>query len=223
MYKILHKNRFIIFFGTQLAILFGSLIFHTTLFTEKIVPVFFLVNIASGVLMISHKKILAWFYAALFILSLAFFGMDLINESGIGPNLTKRFIVYLLFYTSITYGIIHQVWKSKKVNTKVIIGLISGYLSLGFIAFFLFSTLEIYDSNSFVGQLFTSDFSLAEKLDALLYFSYITILTIGYGDIIPGTPVAQKAVVLVGLVGQFYTLIVTAVVIEKYIRHSRKK
>jgi uncharacterized membrane protein YfbV (UPF0208 family) len=223
MYKKLYKNRYTIFFCTQLAILFGSMVVHTTIFTEKVVPILFLINIASGILMIIHKKVLAWFYTALFVLSLAFFGMDIINESGIGPNLTKRFFIYFIFYVSVTYGIIHQVWKSKKVNTKVIIGLISGYISIGFIAFFLFSTLEIYDSNSFVGQLLTQDLHLAEKLDALLYFSYITILTIGYGDIIPATPLAQKAVVLVGLVGQFYILIVTAVVIEKYIRHSRKE
>lgn len=223
MYKILHKNRFIIFFGTQLAILFGSLIVHTDLFAEKIVPVLFLMNIASGLLMISHKKILAWFYTILFVLSLVFFGMDVINGNGIGPNLTKRFFVYFLFYTSVTYGIIHQVWQSKKVNTKVMIGLISGYISIGFIAFFLFSTLEIYNSNSFVGQLFTPEITIAERLDALLYFSYITILTIGYGDIVPATSMAQKAVILVGLAGQFYTLIVTAVVLEKYIRHSKKK
>lgn len=223
MYKILHKNRFIIFFGTQLAILFGSLIFHTALFTEKIVPVLFLINIASGLLMISHRKILAWFYAALFFLSLIFFGMDIINDSGLGPNLTKRFFVYFLFYASVTYGIIHQVWQSKKVNTKVMIGLISGYISIGFIAFFLFSTLEINNPGSFVGQLFAPEITIAEKLDALLYFSYVTILTIGYGDIVPATSMAQKAVVLVGLAGQFYTLIVTAVVLEKYIRHSKKE
>jgi len=46
------------------------------------------------------------------------------------------------------------------------------------------------------------------------------MLTIGYGDIVPVTPIAQKAAVLIGLVGQFYTVIVTAVVVEKYIRHS---
>jgi hypothetical protein len=172
--------------------------------------------------MISKKKYLMWFYTLLFLVSLVFFGLDVVNENSTGANLTRRFFIYFLFYTTVTYSIVQQVWKAKKVSQNVIIGLISGYISIGFIAFFLFSSLEIYTTNSFIGSLFAEGFNLAEKLDALLYFSYVTILTIGYGDIVPATPLAQKAVVMVGLAGQFYTLIVTAVVVEKYIRHNRK-
>ena len=58
------------------------------------------------------------------------------------------------------------------------------------------------------------------KPDNLLYYAYITLLTIGYGEIVPVTAIAQKAAILVGLIGQFYMVIITAVVIEKYIRHS---
>ncbi|NAS32027.1 hypothetical protein GTQ40_13660 [Flavobacteriaceae bacterium R38] len=59
-------------------------------------------------------------------------------------------------------------------------------------------------------------------MDSLIYYSYITLLTIGYGEIVPVTPVAQKAAILVGLIGQFYIVIITAVVVEKYIKHSKK-
>ena len=59
--------------------------------------------------------------------------------------------------------------------------------------------------------------------DSLLYYSYITLLTIGYGEIFPISPVAQKAAILIGLVGQFYFVIITAVVVEKYIRNSHDK
>ena len=61
----------------------------------------------------------------------------------------------------------------------------------------------------------------AAKVDSLIYYSYITLLTIGYGEIYPVTSVAQKAAILVGLMGQFYLVIITAVVVEKYIRHSQ--
>ncbi|MEM6816304.1 MAG: ion channel, partial [Bacteroidota bacterium] len=59
--------------------------------------------------------------------------------------------------------------------------------------------------------------------EAILYYSYITLLTIGYGEIVPAIPIAQKAAILVGLVGQFYLVIITAVVVEKYIAHSSFK
>ena len=47
-------------------------------------------------------------------------------------------------------------------------------------------------------------------------------MTIGYGDISPVTVMAQKATVLFGMIGQFYLVIITAVVIEKYIRHTQQ-
>ena len=57
------------------------------------------------------------------------------------------------------------------------------------------------------------------RSDGLLYYAFITLLTIGYGEIVPAIPVAQKAAILVGLAGQFYLVIITAVVVGKYMRH----
>ena len=57
--------------------------------------------------------------------------------------------------------------------------------------------------------------------DKLMYFSFITLMTIGYGDILPVTSLAQKATMFVGLIGQFYLVIITAVVVEKYISHNK--
>jgi hypothetical protein len=47
-------------------------------------------------------------------------------------------------------------------------------------------------------------------------------MTIGYGDIVPVKPLAQKAAVLIGLLGQFYLVILTAVVVGKYIGGEQK-
>ena len=48
-------------------------------------------------------------------------------------------------------------------------------------------------------------------------------MTIGYGDITPSTGTSQKASILFAMIGQFYLVIITAVVIEKYIRHQKDK
>lgn len=221
MIKRLYTNRFIIFFASQLAILFGSLIFPTEFFESTLVPALFLINIASGILMISKSKALFWLYTSLFTISLVVFGLDVVQRNTIESNFGIRLVVYFIFYASVAISIIKQVWRAKKVNKNVIIGLMSGYISLGFIAFFMFSSIELYMPNSFSG-ITSTGIELANKLDSLLYYGYITMLTIGYGDIVPITPIAQKAAILVGLMGQFYTVIITAVVVEKYIKFSSK-
>ena len=48
-------------------------------------------------------------------------------------------------------------------------------------------------------------------------------MTIGYGDIIPDTSLAQKASILIGMVGQFYLMIITAIVVGKYINQKHIK
>ena len=106
------------------------------------------------------------------------------------------------------------------MNKSVIIGLMSGYIALGFLCFFTFFCIELTTPGSYNG--IAIDLSIAAKVEELLYFSYITVLTIGYGDITPATNIAQKGTMLFGIMGQFYMVIVTAVVIEKYIRHNYK-
>ena len=221
MYKWLYKNRFTTFFVSLMLILFGSLLFPEPFFQEKLMPIFFLVNISSGIILISKNRILYWSYISLFIFSLSIFGLDIVNKSTFEVNLYLKFILYFLFYSTVTYAIILQVWKAKKINKDVIIGLMCGYISLGLLGFFLFTAIEIYQPDSFQGILLENN-EIATKIDSLLYYSYITLLTIGYGEIVPVTPIAQKGSILVGLIGQFYIVILTAIIVGKFLTQQKK-
>ena len=104
-------------------------------------------------------------------------------------------------------------------------GLVSGYISIGLLGFFLCLTIEMASPNSF---LFTQldVYTVASQKELLMYFSYITLLSIGYGEIVPITSLAQKATVLIGLIGQIYLVVITSIVIGKYLNqlsHSDRK
>ena len=217
----LYKNRFELFFFSVLAILFGSLVIPKSFFDTVMMPVFFLVNIASGILLMSKKKNLMWFFIVTFGIALFIFGRSMLYKQLSDSYQFVRFTIYFLFYTTITFEIIKQVWKASFVNKNVIFGLMSGYICLGLIGFFIFSSIEMSIPNSFSGFPMGEE-NFVDRVSSLLYFSYITLLTIGYGQIIPVTAIGQKAVILVGLSGQFYIIILTAVIVEKYIRHSHR-
>ncbi len=219
MLKRLYKHRFEIFLATQLTILFGSLFFPHDLFEYILLPLLYLLSIAAGILMISKKKKLTWFFIVLFAMASFIFGSDMVSRSENTENILLRLSIYFVFHIFVTWNIIGQVWKAKRVTKNVIMGLMSGYISLGFLAFFLFMSIELVHPGSFEGILMqTNKFEV--QADSILYYAYITLLTIGYGEIVPTTATAQKAAVLVGLIGQFYMVIITAVVVEKYIKHS---
>jgi len=165
--------------------------------------------------MISKTKKLKYFFLFLFaiVVYLAIRSQIVTKKNEIAEII--RITVYFVFYILVTIEIIKQVWKSKIITKNVIIGLISGYISIGLVSFFMLNTIEMLSPGSFNGiDLVTN---ISSQKDSLLYFSFITLLTIGYGDITPITVIAQKATILVGLIGQFYMVLLTATIVGKYI------
>ena len=218
MFQRLYPYRFEIFFFSQITILFGSLIIPSILFESVLSPILFFVNLLAGIILISEKKKLMWFLVILLLISAIIFSSRLLeNRNERLLNLIKM-ASYFLFYVIVAFEIIKQVWKAKIVNRNVIFGLISGYITLGLIGFFICISIEMAHPNSFSGLL--SEISLTENL---MYYSYITLLTIGYGDILPVTQLSQKAAVLIGLIGQIYLVVITAIVVGKYINQLSLK
>lgn len=219
--ETLRTYRYEVYLLTACLVLFGSLIFPPSVFEQWISPLFLNLNIAAGFVLISMRKKAFWLYTGIFVIGLLLF----VGRMVLQENLSYQFELvrlgfYPIFYTIVTVEIISQVWRLKQVNQNVIFGLICGYISLGLIAFFLVFSIEIAQPGSFSGLPENQDVGI--KQEALLYYAFITLMTIGYGDITPLTPIAQKAAMLIGLTGQFYLVIITAVVVEKYIA-SRKE
>ena len=214
--KRIYKNRFELFLITQVSILFGSLFFPNIFFKDTLQPLLFLLNILAGILLISKNKRALWFFILLFVVSAILFGRNMGSRSADKDTVILRLFVYFLFHFIVAWNIVQQVWKATFVNKNVIIGMMSGYISIGFLAFFMFMSIELICPGSFQGASLNSE-HLELRADAIMYYAYITLLTIGYGEIVPVSSMAQKAAVLVGLIGQFYMVIITAVVVGKYI------
>lgn len=221
MLKRIYQYRFEIFLISQISILFGSLVFPSELYENTLYPLFLIINVIAGINLISKKKKLAWFFVSLVIIEGILIGSYFIENRDKLLIDKISFFVYFLFYITVSFEIIKHVWLSKYVNRNVIIGLISGYISLGFLGFFIFLSVDLWYPNSFDGIDVSGINGLAVK-DELMYFSYITLMSIGYGDISPITPIAQKTTIFIGLMGQFYMVIITAIIVGKYISQSNQ-
>lgn len=220
MIDLLYQNRFGLFLGSQLAILFGSLLVPSVFFESLFDPLLFLINLSFGILLISKNPKLMWFCIAMLALSTFIFFMTAWSENNSKPLGFLRMTGYFLFYLAVCYEILKQVWYAQEVNRHVIFGLASGYVSLGLIGFFICLSIELASPGSFQGILFNIQSETQLIAEHLLYYSFITLMTIGYGDILPTTDLAQKAAILIGLVGQFYLVIFTAVIVGKFIQQE---
>lgn len=216
----IYVYRFEIFFVSLLVLLFGSVFFPFGIYDKFAEPIFYILNLLSGIQLSRNHKLL---YRLGFLLILMGV-VTTILEMFLGGStfksiiVTWRFFIYFFFYLLVTYEIITQVWSAKEVTNNVMVGLMSGYICLGLVGLFAFLAIDLFVPGSFVGL----DPSIPRG-DQLLYLSFITLLTVGYGDMLPATDIAHRASILIGLVGQFYLVIIMAVVLEKFIRHRNKK
>lgn len=222
MIEKIYPYRFKLFLITLLAILFGALLFPKSIYEHVLSDIIFLSNLGAGIILLWKRKKPMIFLIVLLIIAGLDFGSNLVGISENEVFKFTRLVVYFLFYIVVTYEIIKQVWNSKTVNEQVILGVISGYISLGLIAFFICLSIEMIDPGSFQG-LTLSEGNHEPLSESIMYYSYITMLTVGYGDISPVTQIAQKSSILIGLMGQFYLVIITAIIVGKYINQSASK
>jgi len=129
------------------------------------------------------------------------------------------FIVLTLFLIYITYSMISHVSRNKEVNAILILNAINSYLLLGIIAAFLFILADIsyyflFDiSGSTIKFTYTNDPSTYDYI----YYSYITLTTVGYGDATPAIPLTRSLAMLVSLSGQLYLTILVAMLVGKFL------
>ncbi len=134
------------------------------------------------------------------------------GDDNAGTSKLLAFILMMVFFITITYELFSQIIKSKEIKLNIIIAAFNGYLLLGLIFSFLYTLIEAFNPGSIKGLS-----PGVEGLQDILYFSYITQVTIGYGDISPVSQLAKNITVLQGLLGQFYLVVIMAILVGKFL------
>jgi len=125
-------------------------------------------------------------------------------------------LLYLCFFGTIMLEVFQQIYHAQMFTAKIVYAAVCGLLLIGYCGYFLFLAIEFHLPGSFIG-LGPGDNSIND----LFYFSYVTILTIGYGDITPKTWIAKNATVLVGFTGYVYSIVVIATIVGRAHRAPR--
>ena len=98
-----------------------------------------------------------------------------------------------------------------EVDAEMILSSISGYLCLGFVFAIICIAVERHFPGSFFG-------TIGElHRDDIFYFSFITLSSVGYGDIVPIRPESKSIAILIALFGQLYIAVVMAMLVGKFI------
>lgn len=117
-------------------------------------------------------------------------------------------------------AILSYVLGKGKVTWDKIYGAICAYLLLGFAWSFAYSLVVEMQPESFVSQTSPLPDDIVGRVMQLRYFSFVTLATVGYGDIVPNAPAARTLALLEAILGQFYLVALVGRLVGLHIVHG---
>ena len=125
----------------------------------------------------------------------------------------STYLSTLLFLGLTAAGLLARVFRPGRITAQRIQGAVAVYLLLGLIWGFAYSLLELERPGSFElsEPLRPDNVSIHdEHMRHLVYFSFVTLTTVGYGDVTPVSAGARTLAMLEALLGQLYLVILIA-------------
>jgi hypothetical protein len=159
------------------------------------------------------------YYAAFVFLNMALLGLQLLGLVNISTwshgNSVMAFILLIVILVPILV-FQHEFFSTQKVTGDTLKGGIAIFVLMGVAWAMVYTILLDFDPNSFDGvkpSQFRSD---------LLHFSFVTLTTLGYGNILPATPPIRITSDLEAIAGIMYPAILISRLVSKYTPKSEE-
>jgi hypothetical protein len=208
----IRKNRFLLFLVCLLAIIVYPIFIRGMRGQNLISTIIFSLILLSGMYAFSQERRFlritgAFFFIAILLEWLQFILSDTVLDI-LQPLVTSLVLVLLLVLT------MKSIRATREVTQNVIFGVIAGYILIGFIGGLLVLS---------IGRSIPDAFHTADPMSApqAIYFSFVTMTTLGYGDILPHADEARSLSVLLSIVGPMYVAVVIAFMIGKFAARNK--
>lgn len=139
----------------------------------------------------------------------------------IGSGRIYSYILLCLFLGLLVFTFGSQISKFKTITLNTIVATLCLYLVIGLFWGALYALLNELVPGSYSGVLLEN--TEGSKFNLFIYFSIVTLTTLGYGDITPQTLEASSLCQLEAIVGQFFTAVVIAWLVGSYASSMAKK
>jgi len=143
-------------------------------------------------------------------------------------TLIVDYVLSIAFMVYVIVMMLRWMLRQQQVDVNMICCSLCVYLLLGIAWAIVFSLLHLVDPSSFAdlpdiasssGQI---RFGASETVTSL-YFSFVTLTTLGYGDITPTSPAARMLAVVEAIMGQLYIAVLVAKLVGSYIAGGERR
>jgi hypothetical protein len=194
-----------------------------------LIHVFFVITIVfsliliSGVMSVARSRFITVLAAMFALASFSALWMATLVPS-VGLASLNDFLV-IVFLGMLSVVVLHQVFREGPITMQRIMGAVVVYLLLALMWAFAYKLVELQRPGSFNSAGLSAVDHDFDPKTRLIYFSFTTLTTLGYGDITPVHPIARSLVMLEALIGQLFPVILIArlVSMEIYYRRIQKE
>jgi hypothetical protein len=130
--------------------------------------------------------------------------------------ITMKWGFLAAFFAVTVAGLFTYLREAHEVTESHLYTAVSTYLLLGMAWFSVYCAMDTLHP----GSVMQGGTVLKNRESELLYFSLVTLSTIGYGDIVPVDPEVRMLAALEGLIGVLYIAITIAILVSAF-RHRR--
>lgn len=170
-----------------------------------VLDVWLVLTLLSGVFAIGWRRKTAQFIVLGAILLFAWQGLGYAGEGTAGLIVDSGLTIFLL--SILTLMVVWQIFREGPITRQRVQGSITVYLLLGLIWAEAYTLAGLLNPDSFT---VTTGAGRSEMLARMTYYSFVTLTTVGYGDISPVSLVTRALANIEGLLGTLFPAILIA-------------
>jgi voltage-gated potassium channel Kch len=137
-------------------------------------------------------------------------------ESARWWNIATLSLAFVLL-SGCTVVVLAYIFRSQRVTLEVILAAVTVYLLIAFSFATIYNIAFQFDFRSFRFPDWIEAGSAEVLRTEMIYFSLVTLATLGYGDILPSSPFTQMLAVLEAVIGQFFMAVLVAWLVGMFI------
>lgn len=186
---------------------------------RAVVSILFIVVLIAALNLVAERSNMFWIGFVLFLFSVGAIAAGVLLR--IPALLGLGRLVSVVFLGLTVWAILPRLFEVKRVTAGVLWSALSVYLIIGLIGAFAFGTISVWQPGAL-------DFPMGLPSDTesvlggdLVYFSFVTQTTLGYGDITPVSPIARAVAMFLAIGGVLYVAVFVATLVGVYVSQTR--
>jgi len=141
-----------------------------------------------------------------------------VTAGGMGEGVTRALNAALVAVgpPAVAIGVVRELRSSRQVRIQAVMGVLSLYMLIGMLFAFTYGAIDRFGGDPFFAS------GAAATVSRCLYFSFITLTTVGFGDFAARSDLGHTLAVFEALIGQVYLVTVVSLLVSNLGRPARR-